>query len=221
MCRVIAGCCSGILMRAIEASPAMPQITCDNYREATLRLSRAHASAFAEDGLDTPRTASERVYGDLLAELAKRDPHEVRTRVVVDVDRGHVGEGINGVYLAKALAHNHSQEALRDLWLNHGDIQQLLRGPKRLPAALKVPVLLAQAVKKPLLKGDAIARWMYQALRDMDGARSEPAELETLLPRRDLTAGGQPTARHAPRHPRRTPPPKPGRAPRRAHTVLR
>ena len=55
-------------------------------------------------------------------------------------------------------------------------------GPSWLPALLKVPLLLAGAVKKPVLKGDAIAQWMYDALRDMDAAGSQPAELETLMP---------------------------------------
>ena len=45
-----------------------------------------------------------------------------------------------------------------------------------------MPLLLAGAVKKPVLKGDAIAQWMYGALRDMDKAGSQPAELETLMP---------------------------------------
>ena len=47
---------------------------------------------------------------------------------------------------------------------------------------LKVPLLLAGARRKPVLKGDAIAQWMYGALRDMDRAGSQPAELETLMP---------------------------------------
>jgi hypothetical protein len=50
------------------------------------------------------------------------------------------------------------------------------------PVALKVPVLLAQAVKKPPLKGEAIALWIYQALRDMDRVGREPSDLETLMP---------------------------------------
>ncbi len=37
-------------------------------------------------------------------------------------------------------------------------------------------------MKKPVLKGDEIAQWMYGALRDMDEAGSQPAELETLMP---------------------------------------
>ena len=148
------------------------------------RLVKASALAGVEG--EVPRTPSERVYGELLDELAERDPHGVRTRVVVDVVAGTSAGGINGVYLAKAIAHNRSQDALRGLWLDHGDIKTLLRGPKRLPSALKVPVLLAQGIRKPPLQGDAIARWMYEALGDMDRAGREPSGLETLLPPRHL-----------------------------------
>jgi hypothetical protein len=42
------------------------------------------------------------------------DPHKVRTRVVVDAIASTSAGGINGVYLAKALAHNRSQDPLRD-----------------------------------------------------------------------------------------------------------
>ena len=139
------------------------------------------ASALADIG-SAATTASERVYGELLTEVARRDPAGVRTRVVVDVVAGTSAGGINGVYLSKALAHNRSQDSLRDLWLDRGDIKVLLRGPAWLPAFLKIPVLLAGFIKKPVLKGDAIAQWMYGALRDMDRAGSQPAELETLMP---------------------------------------
>jgi patatin-related protein len=127
-------------------------------------------------------TPSERFYRELLRETAERNDG-VRTRVVVDVIAGTSAGGINGVYLAKALAHNRSQESLRDLWLNRGDIKQLLRGPGWLPLVIKVPWLLATARKKPPLKGDDMSRWIYGALRDMDvGGGSDPADLQTLMP---------------------------------------
>jgi patatin-related protein len=139
------------------------------------------ASALADRGVPAT-TASERVYVELLAEVVRRDPARVRTRVVVDVVAGTSAGGINGVYLSKAIAHNRSQDSLRDLWLERGDIKVLLRGPGWLPPLLKVPLLLAGAVKKPVLKGDAIAQWMYGALADMDRTRSQPEDLETLMP---------------------------------------
>jgi patatin-related protein len=139
------------------------------------------ASALEDHGLDVDGTPSERVYRELLRHTAERNKG-VRTRVVVDVIAGTSAGGLNGVYLAKALAHNRSQESLRDLWLNRGDIKQLLRGPGWLPLLLKVPWLLATARKKPPLKGDDMSRWIYGALRDMDGGGSDPADLQTLMP---------------------------------------
>ena len=139
------------------------------------------ASALEDHGSEAEGTPSERVYRELLRATAERDDG-VRTRVVVDVIAGTSAGGLNGVYLAKALAHNRSQESLRDLWLSRGDIKQLLRGPGWLPLVLKVPWLLATARKKPPLKGDDMSRWIYGALRDMDGGGSQPAELQTLMP---------------------------------------
>ena len=141
------------------------------------------ASALAERSAQGT-TSTERVYAELLDELARRDSSGVRTRVVVDVVAGTSAGGINGVYLSKALAHNHSQDALRNLWFERGDIKVLLRGTGWVPTWLKAPFLLVGAVKKPALKGDEIAQWMLSALSDMDKAGSQPSDLRTLMPER-------------------------------------
>jgi patatin-related protein len=141
------------------------------------------ASALAERG-EKGTTPTEQAYAELLDELARRDPAKVRTRVVVDVVAGTSAGGINGVYLSKSIAHNRSQDSLRDLWFERGDIKVLLRGPEWVPMWLKAPVLLVGAAKKPPLKGDAIAEWMYRALEDMDEGGSQPAGVETLMPER-------------------------------------
>jgi patatin-related protein len=171
------------------------------------------ASALAERGAKGT-TPTEQAYAELLSELAERDPAKVRTRIVIDVVAGTSAGGINGVYLAKSIAHNRSQDSLRDLWLERGDIKVLLRGPEWVPSWLKVPFLLVGAAKKPVLKGDEIADWMYRALRDMDEGGSQPAEVETLMPehhalelfvtvtdfygyRRDLLISDPPTIREA------------------------
>ena len=86
------------------------------------------ASALEDHGADAEGTPSERVYRELLRETAERN-EGVRTRVVVDVIAGTSAGGMNGVYLAKSLAHNRSQDALRDLWLSRGDIKQLAARP--------------------------------------------------------------------------------------------
>src|SRR5262245_56187023 len=76
------------------------------------------ASVLLEAGLE-PKEPTERVYRDLLRSLAEKTG--VDLRVVVDVIAGTSAGGINGIYLAKALAGNHSQDALRDLWFTRGD----------------------------------------------------------------------------------------------------
>jgi patatin-related protein len=141
------------------------------------------ASALVERGA-MGSTPTEEAYAELLAELAKRDPANVRTRVVVDVIAGTSAGGINGVYLSKSIAHNLSQDSLRDLWFERGDIKVLLRGPKWVPKWLKAPFLLMRAPKKPVLKGDEIAGWMFRALKDMDEGGTQPADVETLMPER-------------------------------------
>ena len=40
--------------------------------------------------------------------------------------------GINGIYLAKALAGNRSQDGLRKLWFEKGDMNQLLVYPRKI-----------------------------------------------------------------------------------------
>jgi patatin-related protein len=71
----------------------------------------------------------------------------IRTRFVVDVLSGTSAGGINGVFLAKALANNQDMRQLRDLWITEGDISRLLNDrragrhqtsplPGELPASL-------------------------------------------------------------------------------------
>ena len=158
------------------------------------------ASALADRG-SVATTESERVYGELLTAIASRDSAGVRTRVVVDVVAGTSAGGINGVYLAKALAHNRSQDALRDLWLERGDIKVLLRGPAWLPAFLKVPLAPCWRAQEAVLKGDAIAQWMFEALQDMDSGRLAAGRA------RDADAALSPTRalRHGDRLPRLPP----------------
>jgi patatin-related protein len=68
-----------------------------------------------------PEYDSDRIYFDLL-KLIGRD---VELRVVVDVIAGASAGGINGVILARALAHNLPIGQLRDFWLNEADVTGL------------------------------------------------------------------------------------------------
>ena len=127
---------------------------------------------------------SDGVYAALLYELAIGQG--VRTRVVVDVIAGTSAGGINGVYLAKALAHNRSQDALRDLWFARGDVNQLLKGPRFLPWWVRLPFLLPLALKRSIVRGDAMAQWLFAALEGMDASSREPDDVESLVPEGSL-----------------------------------
>jgi patatin-related protein len=139
------------------------------------------ASALLEAGLPLDGASpTESAYADLLR--AQAESSGVQTRVVVDVVAGTSAGGINGIYLTKALAHNLSQDALRDVWFNQGDMKQLLLLPKRLPVKLRFALLLPRSLKRSPLRGNEMAQWLFNALGKMDEGGSQPQELKTLVP---------------------------------------
>ena len=109
------------------------------------------------------------------AELA----YAPRVRLVVDVISGTSAGGINGVFLAKALANNEAFSLLKDLWVHEGDIGKLLNdegsraGDRALPAIAKHPV--------SLLNSDRMYAKLLKALNEMsktrgvDGAQRSPS----------------------------------------------
>ncbi len=162
----------------------------------TKEIQRAvRASVLEEQGIGSdPDAKSERAYRELLRDLAAK--RNVQTRIVVDAIAGSSAGGINGIFLAKALAHNVGQEALRDLWFEHGDLEPIIRKASwparlltwRLPLGGGVPTsrarrkLAAAALgvhKTTLLYGHQMANWIYEALEGMDAAPQTPP---TLMP---------------------------------------
>lgn len=143
---------------------------------------QGEASAEAVGGLnavaDPVDNPTETVWRELLAAKAREE--DVRTRVVIDLIAGTSAGGINGVYLAKALAHDLSQEALRDLWFERGDIGVLLRGLRPLPWKTRIPYVLATLPWKPALRGDDMAVWLHDALLAMTPVSDDPNA--SLLP---------------------------------------
>jgi patatin-related protein len=155
------------------------------------RLVAASSRFDAEQNpFEPPR--SEHVYWELLHHLAARD--RVRTRVVVDIISGTSAGGINGVFLAKAIAHNLSQQSLRDLWFAEADIGKLLSGPSWLSPRGKLAWFALRAVARrfrvaPPLRGDQMSRLLYRALSAMDedpvapaAQGDRPAPPKSLLP---------------------------------------
>lgn len=70
---------------------------------------------------------SEHAYFELLQELGKH----VDLRVVVDVVSGASAGGINGIILARALAHDLRIDHFRNLWLHEADVSRLLDPKKK------------------------------------------------------------------------------------------
>jgi patatin-related protein len=65
---------------------------------------------------------SELGYFDLLQRIGQH----LELRVLVDIIAGASAGGINGVFLAQAIAQNASLDSLRDVWLKNADIEELL-----------------------------------------------------------------------------------------------
>ena len=86
--------------------------------------SRQHPSATYDDvaARRGDPVDTERVYFELLRQIGRT----LDLRVVVDIIAGASAGGINGVILARALAHDLDIKPLRDFWLKHSDVAQLM-----------------------------------------------------------------------------------------------
>ncbi|QJE74397.1 patatin-like protein [Aerophototrophica crusticola] len=91
------------------------------------KLARASRACHDRRPTAAPVEDSEGVYLDLLRRLGR----DLSLRVVVDVVAGSSAGGINGVLLARALAHDLSLEPLTRLWLENADVTRLLGDDRR------------------------------------------------------------------------------------------
>ncbi len=93
-----------------------------------LRASRAYhkprsfAQKQASDHASVRPDSTEAVYFDLLKQIGTT----LDLRVLVDVISGSSAGGINGIVLARAIAHDLAIEPLTDMWFTRADILQLL-----------------------------------------------------------------------------------------------
>ncbi|MXN64091.1 patatin-like protein [Stappia sp. GBMRC 2046] len=103
-----------------------------------VRASKRHeeglyaTEAEAETGAREKPTSTD-IYRRLLKELAP----DVNIRVVADIIAGASAGGINGVMLARAIAHDLDIESHRDLWLANADVTRLANEPVGLTRYLK------------------------------------------------------------------------------------
>lgn len=86
---------------------------------------RGQTEQVSYDSLNTDKereTDSERVYFDLLQAIGR----QVDLRVIVDIIAGASAGGINGIFLARAIAEDLPLDKMRALWLDNADIEVLL-----------------------------------------------------------------------------------------------
>lgn len=98
------------------------------------RSERSTAAFFDKFDRDDPEYDTDEIYFELLRDIGRT----FELRVIVDVIAGASAGGINGTMLARALTHDLPMGALRDLWLNHADVSDLLAPEARAGAASKL-----------------------------------------------------------------------------------
>ncbi|MEG3083657.1 patatin-like protein [Sphingomonas sp. PB2P12] len=81
------------------------------------------ASRAFHDG-ETPVGGSQGVYHALLEEIEEHA--SIRVRVLADIIAGASAGGINGIFLAQAIATGQSLDPLTDLWMTSADVEALI-----------------------------------------------------------------------------------------------
>ena len=122
------------------------------------RLARA-SRAFHHG--DEPQPGSMGIYQSLLHEIAEAT--DIRLRVLIDIVAGASAGGINGIFLAQAIASGQSLEPLTDMWLDNADIEALLdpdAAPQRFSKLWATPIAWMATDK------DAISDTVEPATRD-------------------------------------------------------
>ncbi len=155
-------------------------------------LALVRATATRPDGTgplvdETALSEVERLYREIGRRLNQPDPYAPLeagppARLVVDVIAGTSAGGLNGLFLAKALANHGSMETLKQLWIQEGDLALLLNDAGSLrdlrlrgrPPGFPTSVLNSQRM---------LAR-LFGALRTMGG--DEHAQEPVLADELDL-----------------------------------
>ena len=166
------------------------------------RAERSQAAFLDKVDRNDPEYDTDAIYFELLRDIGRT----LELRVIVDIIAGASAGGINGTMLARALSHDLPMGALRDLWLDHADVIELLAPEARARAGSKLvlkPVVwllgaagLWKSIKdrevrrklslfvrsrwfKPPLSGTRMAELMYDAVTAMGKPRHR---LASLLP---------------------------------------
>ena len=162
------------LFRLVQASKALEidsRATDQVFKNAVLNHQGNEPLALGAMGQKL--TGSTRQWYERLLELWDTDPQKVRTRVMIDVIAGTSAGGINGVILAKALAHDVPVDELTQLWMTKASLAKLTNNYFGLFRVL--------AGRAPV-DGNAMLGWLHDALASMDHA---DAGTHSLLPTGD------------------------------------
>ncbi|ODP39471.1 patatin-like protein [Sphingomonas turrisvirgatae] len=131
----------------------------------------ARASRASLDGHDAA-DGSEGIYQQLLQEIG--DTTGIRLRAMTDIVAGASAGGINGVFLAQAIATGQSLDPLTDLWLQTADVEALLN-PDQAPSS-KLTKFWALPIAWMASGGNSVEETVEQ------GARAEVrAKLEKFV----------------------------------------
>lgn len=133
----------------------------------------------------TQLSPSERVYRKLSYLLAGKPCNElddclksnapITIKFIIDIISGTSAGGINGIFLAKALANSQSITNLEKMWVTEGDLSQLINDRKS-----KEKPLTEQKPPQSLLNSQRMFRKLFEAFEDMDksGTASSPKEMD-------------------------------------------
>lgn len=165
--RDVNGRLSGQAKRASELAPVERV-----YRKLAYLLADSRLLGRQRDWLAAGRPADR---PEPAGEAADRNA-PLGLRFVVDIISGTSAGGINGVFLAKALANDQDMELLKRLWLQEGDIGLLLNDTGSL--ADLPPSLALRGLGKPasLLNSQRMYYKLLQALTEMDRGRAAAAQ---------------------------------------------
>ena len=170
-----------------------------------VRASKRHRDATRGNGNGPAAKPDPEI--DAYVSLFRALAGEVEVRVVIDAIAGASAGGINGVLLARAIAHDLDLDDHRALWLANADVERLAGPPTGWTRFLKAPLVplldwvIARRFRlgtkdpetrrklrcffrarwfKPPFSGSRFAHWLLDACDAMDKS-SKPGE--TLLPR--------------------------------------
>ena len=111
----------------------------------------------------TDLKGTEAVYRELALLLSEEGDGAVHVQFVIDIISGTSAGGINGVFLAKALAARKDMLSLKRVWIEEGDFQRLLNDQ-----ALPDLDLPQQVPPRSLLSGERMYLLLFDAFAEMD-----------------------------------------------------